>query len=59
MMFIVYVDPASIEIMSLLKYFWNEEELEFTIQQMFSTFKYAYQRFEDYQLPVLTPSLEK
>jgi hypothetical protein len=58
-MFVAYLDPASIEIMTLLKYFWNEEELELTVQQMFSTFRYTYQRFEDYQLPVITPSMEK
>lgn len=58
-LFLVDCDPASIEIMTLIKYFWNEEELELTVQQMFSTFKYTYQRFEDYQLPVMTPSMEK
>ncbi|CAB3367489.1 Hypothetical predicted protein [Cloeon dipterum] len=54
-----WVEPTSLEVLTLMKFYFNEETTEITIIQMFSSFQYAYQTYEDVYHAVITPETER
>ncbi|XP_065338041.1 dynein axonemal heavy chain 2-like [Cloeon dipterum] len=54
-----WVEPTSLEVSTLMKFYFNEDTAEITIIQMFSSSQYAYQTYEDVYQAVITPETER